>query len=180
MRIIVNREDIAFSERLYRQTLVLPLDYKEAFFTPFGMVIPMHTVGFGFLRVLRGEVSVKAYAKAETVVELIRIDHLGKVSALHVDSGGSIQELPITSLSWTTYGFHVNPVKASNAAYDYLLEDCKTIEAAIKRIDHTSAEGFFEPYVFKVKDIAKELTEAKCTEDIIFSTTSCLSNYVKI
>lgn len=180
MRVIVNREVIAFSERMYRQSIVIPVEYKEAFFTPFGMFIPLHTSGFGFLRVLRGEVSVEALTKAEVVFELVRVDHLGKVSVLIVDTRSGIQELPLTSKRWTTYGFHQTPVKASNAAYDYLLEGCQTIESAIKRIDHTSAEGFFEPHVLKLEDIAKELIEAECTNDIIFTSTSALANYVKI
>ena len=180
MRLIFNREAIAFSERLYRQTVVIPIDWQEMTLTPFGFFIPIHTSAFNFIKVLRGEISVDAFAKCgQLTFELVRIDHHGRVSVLNVNSAGGIQELPVTTTMWTTYGFHGVPVKASNAAYDYLLEGCKTMSAAIQRIESTSAEGFYKPIILTVDEIVKVLREKKLTKEIVFVSTEALSHYVK-
>lgn len=181
MRILVNRDVLAISECLYRQSVVIPIDYQKYGFTPFGLFIPIHSAGTGFLRVLRGEVSPEAFAKCEVTVELVRIDHLGQVSIVIVDTvGNNIHELPITSTKWTTFGFHQAPVKAANAAYDYMVQECKTIEAAIKRIEATSAEGFFQPLILRVENIVKELAEKDLNKEIVFTSLTTLKHYVKI
>lgn len=166
MRVIFNRQKIAMGRKYYRQAVVIPIDHKEMCYTDFGMLIPLHSASTNFLDVLRKESTVEEFIAGGTAGCLVRVNAHSRVSLVDISCPDNLlHELPVTSLQWSTFGFYKDPSKASNAAYDFLISGCKTIESAIQRIDHSNAEGFYDPLVLDVAEVAQELKDLGCTKN---------------
>lgn len=180
MRAVFNREKVAMGRCYYRQTFVVPIDHEYQFSTEFGFFLPFHQGMHHFVSLLKKEVSLAEFIKGDNNGSLLRINHLGKVSTVTVDvAKNTIIEMPVSSLQWASFGIPETPLKSTNAAFDYLLQGCKTIEQAIQRIEHSSAEGFYDPLIWDVKEVGEILTKKGFTKSIPTSYVEKLEAFLK-
>ncbi len=180
MRILFNREQVAMGRMFYRQSILVPIDYKAMCYTEFGAIIPIHSATTYFLSVLNKEITIEEFIAGDTAGSLLRISSKGKLSLIDINcAANQLCEYPVTSLKWSTFGFYSEPSKSANAAYDFLLENCKTVESAIQRIEHSSAEGFYDPLILNVQEEAKELTKLGFTKSLNTALLNKVGDLVK-
>lgn len=172
MKTIFNCEEFAICKKQNLMVHHFDYDLEKNFFTPYGLMVPLVVSAAPFLRAFKGEFSVKELHFLKDLVSILHINHRGDVWYISIDSERDhIVQYQVTDKNWCVTGFRGNE-RSNSIAYGHLLKGVPTIEKAAKRMDALAAEGFFDPMIFKVQDVANRLKELELTKPFFYTALS--------
>lgn len=172
MRTMFNCEQFACELQVSDVTQVIELDLEKNYFTPYGLFLPLYAAGNLLIRALRGEFKANELLKTLVTSSFLHVNHLGDVYLVGTTTEyNEIVMRQITSKDWITNGFRGNS-KDTNIAHNYLLKGSKNIQTAIKRLDRIAYDGFVDPKVYNVKDVAERLKELGYTKPFFYTRFS--------
>lgn len=172
IRLIANNEWVVIDRFATINSHCVAIDPVNAFVTPVGFCVPLNNDGRAIHKYMCGEYSVEDMSKywyAGEYPEALIIDHFGNISIVCWNSAKKFQYLPITSPRWVGFNVYGQTLDERDifAAFDFLVGDSKDVIEAVSRVENVVPQGMFDPFYFKVADIAEYLSKNGITKQLM-------------